>query len=268
MPTNEVAILADDLTGALDAAAPFASPGRPVAVLWGDRVPPPEGGFALDSETREIPARRAEAVVARLLPYLAGRSIALKKMDSLLRGNTVRELAACWKERVFGSLVVAPAFPAQGRVTRGATQFVRLDGEWQAVGPNLVSSLQQQGAPARAIGREEKGDGEEPWMEGGPIRLAIRVEGQAQNVSLADVVGEEGSPQSVHRLVPVRWGLGENESCEDEAAGRDRGHDDARQRQCPRRPYSGSPRPAFRFRGSSEGSRGVATRYNGYGGGR
>jgi uncharacterized protein YgbK (DUF1537 family) len=149
MPAEEVAILADDLTGALDAAAPFARPGHPVAVVWGERAPP-AAPFALDSESRELPPRRAETLVARLIPHLAGRPLALKKVDSLLRGNSLAEVAACWKSGLFQSLVLAPAFPAQGRVTRNATQFAKMQGAWQPVAADLVAALAAHGVAAEA----------------------------------------------------------------------------------------------------------------------
>jgi len=44
-------IVADDLTGALDTAAPFAAAGGPLPVRWN---PAAQGGsYALDTETRE-----------------------------------------------------------------------------------------------------------------------------------------------------------------------------------------------------------------------
>lgn len=161
MPAQEVAILADDLTGALDAAAPFARESEPVAVTWGDRAPPSAPRFALDSETRELPPARAEAVVDRLVPYLAGKCVALKKVDSLMRGNTVGELVACWRRGIFRSLVLAPAFPAQERVTRNGTQFARVAGEWRPVAEDLAERLRRYGLPARHLTRAEpvKGDG-------------------------------------------------------------------------------------------------------------
>lgn len=148
-----VAILADDLTGALDAAAPFALPAEPVDVIWGSGKPPATGGFAFDSETRELPARRAEATVESLLPHLAARGLALKKVDSLLRGNTITEVAACWKSGAFGSMVIAPAFPAQDRVTRGGCQYARVGGEWRAVAPGIVESLKDCGLASRRTDR-------------------------------------------------------------------------------------------------------------------
>jgi len=160
MPAQEVAILADDLTGALDAAAPFARETEPVAVTWGERAPPAASRFALDSETRELPPARAEAVVDRLVPYLAGKCVALKKVDSLMRGNTVGELAACWRRGIFRSLVLAPAFPAQERVTRNGTQFARVAGEWRPVAEDLAERLRRYGLPVRRLIRAERLSGE------------------------------------------------------------------------------------------------------------
>src|SRR4051794_14625277 len=68
--TGQVAILADDLTGALDAAAAFATPARPVRAVWTDIGLDDGGDFAVDSETRAVPEDEAEATVARLLPRL------------------------------------------------------------------------------------------------------------------------------------------------------------------------------------------------------
>ena len=64
--------------------------------------------------------------------------IAFKKVDSLMRGNTLSELHAVTG---FDHCVLAPAFPGQGRITRGGRQHVWTDGEWRPVGPDLAQSL-------------------------------------------------------------------------------------------------------------------------------
>jgi uncharacterized protein YgbK (DUF1537 family) len=56
-------------------------------------------------------------------PHLAGPGLAFKKLDSLLRGHPAAEIAACLREGGFVHAVIAPAFPYQGRVTRGGRQF-------------------------------------------------------------------------------------------------------------------------------------------------
>ena len=110
-------LLADDLTGALDSAARFVPLVGPVPVIWSGPVP--EGTVAVDSGTRDLDA---SAVPARLMPgILAGGDIAFKKIDSVLRGHVALELDAC--RAGFDRCVIAPAFPAQGRITRGGRQW-------------------------------------------------------------------------------------------------------------------------------------------------
>ncbi len=140
-------LIADDLTGALDAAARFASPSAPVPVLWrlpdatiGDRV-------VLDSATREVGPDMAAARVAALLasrPHDDG-TILYAKLDSLLRGNAAAEIGA-WLAAVRPRrCIVAPAFPQQGRIGRGGRQIFARDGAWIATACDLVADLRAAG---------------------------------------------------------------------------------------------------------------------------
>ena len=89
----------------------------------------------IDSGTRECEADEAFAIVRELAPLLDGADIAYKKIDSLLRGPWVAELDACLRAGPWDACIVAPAFPHQGRVTRGGRQFARApDGSWSPVG--------------------------------------------------------------------------------------------------------------------------------------
>ena len=117
-------LLADDLTGALDSAAEFSALAGPVPVLWNgtDRG---TGNLAFATATREATRREAIDRVTAAAPLLADADIAFKKLDSLLRGHPAAELAACLKAGAWRSVVVAPAFPPMGRVTRGGVQQVR-----------------------------------------------------------------------------------------------------------------------------------------------
>jgi len=120
-----LAIVADDLTGALDTSAPFVASGLTVAVA----VTPKATGkalaikpdvFAVSTASRALPAEIASARVRdaakRLMPHAPG--IVMKKIDSRLKGNVGVEadalVEACGRE----ALVVAPAVPDQGRTTR------------------------------------------------------------------------------------------------------------------------------------------------------
>lgn len=139
-------LLADDLTGALDSAAAFATPQAPVTVCWRGQVPA-DGAIALDSRTREATAEAAGCAVAAVAPRLFARDagLAFKKIDSLLRGQEAAELAAILASVEPAYCIIAPAFPAQGRVTRSGRQYVRGAGADRPVASNLAADLVRAG---------------------------------------------------------------------------------------------------------------------------
>jgi len=142
-------LLADDLTGALDTAAELVGLAGAVQAFWHGAIPAElPANAALDSGTRELDVAAAVATVAGLAWTLRGAEIAYKKVDSLLRGPTLAEVAACflgWERAVF-----APAFPFQGRATRGGKQHARnAEGRWSAVGGDIVTALRALGASAQ-----------------------------------------------------------------------------------------------------------------------
>jgi uncharacterized protein YgbK (DUF1537 family) len=141
-------LIADDLTGALDTAAEFAALAGPVPVRWDGAAQP--GSLALASNTREVPREDATARVAALAAGLHGADIAFKKLDSLMRGHVAAEIAACLRGGAFRSVVLAPAFPAQGRITRGGRQFALRDGTWQEVA-DIAALLAAEGLGGLAI---------------------------------------------------------------------------------------------------------------------
>lgn len=143
-------LLADDLTGALDTAAEFAGTAAPLHVFWDGGLPEAlPANAAVDSGTRERDRAAACGVVARLAPMLQAGGIAYKKVDSLMRGSTIAELAVCFAAGGWRAGVLAPAFPFQGRVTRQGRQWARRGQEWCAVGPNLVDALLEAGVAAQ-----------------------------------------------------------------------------------------------------------------------
>ncbi|KXG87856.1 four-carbon acid sugar kinase family protein [Agrobacterium bohemicum] len=112
-----LAILADDLTGALDSAAPFASRGLHAYIALDlktvpDIVADKPDVISINLNTREIgadDARIATAAAIRLLP--TGTRL-FKKVDSRLKGNIVAELDAIPYSRA----LAAPAIPAFDRI--------------------------------------------------------------------------------------------------------------------------------------------------------
>ena len=144
-------LLADDLTGALDTAAEFVGLTGPVQAFWHGAIPSVlPVNAALDSGTRELDTSRAVATVHHLAPHFAGSDIAFKKIDSLLRGHTIAELAACMRGEGWRYCALAPAFPFQGRITRAGQQYARdPDGNWRPAGDDLVDALLAAGVNAQ-----------------------------------------------------------------------------------------------------------------------
>ena len=150
MARRSVRLLADDLTGALDTAAELVGITGPLPVYWHTCIPAmlPRSA-AIDSGTRERSARDASGIVTALAPLIAGADIAYKKIDSLLRGPTIAELAACLRTGLWDHAVLCPAFPYQGRAMRGGRQYARNQtGDWSAVTGDLVAALNAEGAVA------------------------------------------------------------------------------------------------------------------------
>ena len=152
--TRDFCILADDLTGALDAAAPLAARFGPAPVVWALDLesPPPvftAGNVAMDTGTRNLPADAVAHQMFRLSGCFANARIAFLKIDSLFRGHFPREFASLIKSGAFASALVAPAFPAQNRLTRDGQQFVAdASGATKPVGENILHTL------ARTVGAE------------------------------------------------------------------------------------------------------------------
>jgi uncharacterized protein YgbK (DUF1537 family) len=153
-------LLADDLTGALDSASPFASAGTAIPVVWSDKgFPFPDGDLAVDTETRHADAAEAAARMHGLAAQLTGADPAFKKVDSCLRGQPCAEIAALTRAGGFRTTVVAPAFPAQGRVTRAGRQHVRgADGAWRDAGVDLAAGFSALGMACHC-GRAPAGPG-------------------------------------------------------------------------------------------------------------
>ena len=126
MQATTVRILADDLSGALETAAPLAGVGGPIQVGWTAPVwPAGAGSMAFDTDSRE---RDATEVLAAGLHAMVRADLAFKSIDSRLRGDTVREVAACVACGLFKSVVIAPAFPARGKRPALAARRARIEG--------------------------------------------------------------------------------------------------------------------------------------------
>ncbi len=112
-----LAIIADDLTGALDSAAPFAGRGlRTEVALSRDAilhiVDDRPDVLSINLNTREIAPDEARAVTDAVIALLPKGTQLFKKVDSRLKGNIVAELDAT----PFEHALVAPAIPEFERI--------------------------------------------------------------------------------------------------------------------------------------------------------
>ncbi|MCU4973044.1 four-carbon acid sugar kinase family protein [Halobacteria archaeon AArc-m2/3/4] len=141
-------IVADDLTGAMDTGHQFAASGLETTVRISRRPPDADENVdarwqhegdtdrqtptataavvAVTTETRyaDAPTARERVVRAVSVADADESTLVYKKVDSTLRGNVVAELEATIDATDAALAVVAPAFPAAGRVTRDGIHTV------------------------------------------------------------------------------------------------------------------------------------------------
>jgi D-threonate/D-erythronate kinase len=127
----QLAVLADDLTGACDTGALFAGAGPvPVAVWPG--APLAAAVSVLDTESRHLsPAAAADRVRVAAAGLAATRHF--KKIDSTLRGHVAMEVDALLRVVPAPGAVLCPAFPSRGRLVLDGALLV--DGEPVAESP-------------------------------------------------------------------------------------------------------------------------------------
>ena len=159
-------ILADDLTGAADCGLACTEAGLETLVLLD-----PQGtvsgaeALAVDLDSRGLQAVDAYAVTRSAAEWLlAPGTLFYKKIDSTLRGNPAAEIAAACDAVAAGPhgralALVAPAFPATGRITRGGRVLIHgvrleLTETWRREGqgdPDLAAMLRTAGLTNRTV---------------------------------------------------------------------------------------------------------------------
>lgn len=234
-----VAIVADDLTGALDAAAPFAQRGATTRVVvalerlealletWQGELPEV---IAVTTESRHLSASAAAervALATQMLTRLAP-AVWFKKIDSTLRGQVVAEcLAMRWA--CARTLLLAPAVPAQGRTTCDARIFVHgqrlettdfasdarsrppsggLDALFEAEGLPLVRHVPGQPMPTADSVADAETDADLEALAGGVVDgqdnwLAVGAAGLSR--ALANAMFGEAATRPVHSVFTGLW---------------------------------------------------------------
>jgi uncharacterized protein YgbK (DUF1537 family) len=129
-------LIADDLTGACDAAVQFGTRGyRTRVCISADADGADANVIAVTTESRDCSVEDARARLAEAASRLARRSVRIlfKKIDSTLRGNLGQEIVAAMELFECDVAVLCPAFPAlnrvveEGRLLVGGENFEPVD---------------------------------------------------------------------------------------------------------------------------------------------
>ena len=123
----KIAIVTDDLTSATDGAVGFAERGWSAQVIRGTRISTALESadlVSVDAASRSCPREGALRRVTAAGLAVAPAAMVLKQFDSTLRGYIAAETLALLRATRRERVIVAPAFPAAGRTTINARQFV------------------------------------------------------------------------------------------------------------------------------------------------
>jgi D-threonate/D-erythronate kinase len=125
---RNVVLIADDLTGAADSAAPFASHGLNVRLLLERSQSTEPGVTALSTESRDLDVAEVRRAVEDACHWVqragADSAFIFKKIDSTLRGHIIEELRVVIDRCSIQRMLLSPAFPLQGRTTRNGAQYI------------------------------------------------------------------------------------------------------------------------------------------------
>ncbi len=119
-PRPQILILADDLTGACDSAAPFIRHGH-TARVWLTPTPnleAPETVWVRHTASRDLSPTAAAQAVTQAAQTLPPTPLIFKKVDSAGRGNIAAELLAAREAFATDLILLAPSFPTAGRTVR------------------------------------------------------------------------------------------------------------------------------------------------------
>ncbi len=192
-PAPRLVIIADDLTGALDSAAPFASHGFTARMALKPEGISNASVLSFTTDSRDDPAELAGRKVGQLSEFNQDTKI-YKKVDSTLRGNIAIELDKLVSASHRKKVLIAPAFPSQGRTTVNGSQLVhgKPIAEVKQGGRVLYSKISshiphllagQISGAVRCLGLE--------WLEAGPQILAQRINQLPERYLVLDATLDE-----------------------------------------------------------------------------
>jgi uncharacterized protein YgbK (DUF1537 family) len=130
MPRTQLAIIADDFTGANDTGLQFRKSGAHVGVILDlddlDDALDELDVIVIDTESRSIVQQEAFENVRRVAELLHHKGVVrfYKKIDSTMRGNIGAEIEGAMTGAGLDIAWVVPALPAWGRTTRNGICYV------------------------------------------------------------------------------------------------------------------------------------------------
>jgi uncharacterized protein YgbK (DUF1537 family) len=167
-------LIADDLTGACDAAIQFRLRGaRTRVALTPD--PEPAEVLAFNTETRGLTEPEIRTRIQALAHWQA--SVIFKKIDSLMRGNPAAEIAAALEAFACDEAIVTPAFPAMGRRVVNGHLVVDTLPEWTPLDVSALARDAETDDHLRQIVREGLASGcRILWAGSGGLACALAEE--------------------------------------------------------------------------------------------
>jgi uncharacterized protein YgbK (DUF1537 family) len=122
---REVVVIADDFTGANDAGVSLALSGKKVSVAFQTPFTGDTDTLVINSDSRALGASEAAEKLTRYADEIDRAKWLVKKIDSTLRGNPGAEVAALLRMSGQRQAIIAPAFPAAGRITQNGVCLVK-----------------------------------------------------------------------------------------------------------------------------------------------
>lgn len=176
-----IAVIADDLTGANDTGVQMARRGLSTSVMlelkngnWEQEA------IVFDADSRALPSEEAYEKVKTACEFLVQGSVSAspviyKKFDSTLRGNIGIELDAVYDACKTDLMVIAPSFPSAGRVLKNGVLLVNgtplhetemaADPKHPAKQSSFMAILEQQSRHAAALVTLDQLHGERTALE-------------------------------------------------------------------------------------------------------
>ncbi len=209
-------LIADDLTGACDAAVQFRRRGARTRVALNPDAEACEV-LALSTDSRGLGTIAAEARIRAVAERARAWApeVIFKKVDSLWRGDQAAEIEAC--KEAFGCVeaIVTPAFPALGRRVVNGRLVVDVLPDWQPIEIDALDASTDE--DLRRIVRKGMASGKRVlWAGSGGLAGALAQEmypasvvfciGSDHEVTAAQEAELEARRKGGYRIVKVPFG--------------------------------------------------------------